>query len=380
MKILIAPNAFKNAATATEVAGYLRDGILDILPETEIVLIPLADGGQGTVEALTEATNGRIIPVRVMDPLMRETDAFFGITGDGKTAVIEMAAASGIERLKPGELNPLTASTFGTGQLITAALDAGCKKIIIGIGGSATNDGGMGMACALGVRFTDSENHIVPQGGGFLGNVARIDTSGMDQRIRTTEIIAACDVTNPLTGPEGASCIYGPQKGADPGMVKTLDRNLSVFAGKIREQLDTDIEFIPGAGAAGGLGGGLMVFCGAKLMNGFDIISQLTGLEEKIQHAGLIITGEGKIDRQTQYGKTVAGVAGIALKYHKPVVAVAGTIGEDADVLYRLGIDLMFSILRKPVSLVEAVKSTPVLLRLAGNDIARMVKLRIKTG
>ena len=166
MKILIAPNAFKNAATAPEVAGYLRDGILDILPETEIIMIPLADGGQGTVEALTEATNGRIIPVRVMDPLMRQTDAFFGITGDGQTAVIEMAAASGIERLNPGELNPLTASTFGTGQLITAALDAGCKKIIIGIGGSATNDGGMGMACALGVRFTDSENQNVSQGGG----------------------------------------------------------------------------------------------------------------------------------------------------------------------------------------------------------------------
>ncbi len=374
MKILIAPNSFKNSASATEVSQFLREGILEIIPDADIETLPLADGGQGTVETLTTVTGGRIIHTKVYDPLMREIASFFGVTGNSETAVIEMAAASGIELLNETELDPMRASTMGTGQLIRAALDEGCKKIILGIGGSATNDGGMGMACALGVRFLDKKHHDVPQGGGTLDRIEFIDISGIDPRLSSTEISVACDVSNPLTGPDGASEVYGPQKGADKEAVKKLDKNLAHFASKIRKQLNIDIETVPGAGAAGGLGAGLMAFCGAVLGNGFDIISGLTLLEAKIKSSDLVITGEGKIDAQTLFGKTVAGVATAAKKHGKPVVAVAGIITPDAEAMYGEGIDFMLCILKGPVSLGEAVRSSSSLLRTAGKDIARMIK------
>ncbi len=380
MKILIAPNAFKNAASAPEVCESLRKGILEVLPGVQVAALPLADGGQGTVESLVAATIGHLVHVPVCDPLMREIPSFFGVTGDSGTAVIEMAAASGIELLSASELDPAKASTFGTGQLIRAALDEGCTKIILGIGGSATNDGGTGMATALGVLFLDANGRSVNPGGGFLQDIVTIDMQGIDDRIASAEILVACDVDNPLTGPEGASSIYGPQKGADPELVKILDRNLAHLAGKIREQLGRDIESVPGSGAAGGLGGGLMAFCGARLENGFEIISELTGLEEKIIASDLIITGEGRIDHQTQYGKTVAGVSKLAARHRKPVIAIAGTLTEDAASLYEIGIDMMLSILKKPVSLDEAIAGTRHLLELTGHDIARIIRFSEKLG
>ncbi|MCK4748432.1 MAG: glycerate kinase, partial [Bacteroidales bacterium] len=283
MKILIAPDSFKNALSALGVANSIKKGLLKALPGTEIMIVPMADGGEGTVESLIDATDGKLSSVRVHDPLMREVDSFFGITGDGNTAVIEMAAASGIHLINSEERDPWITTTRGTGQLIRAALDEGCRTILLGIGGSATNDCGTGMARALGVKFLGPEGRPVKEGGGALGDVRRIDISGLDQRIRDTNILVACDVTNPLTGPNGASRVYAPQKGADDAMVKKLDRNLADFAGTIRDQIGKDVENVPGAGAAGGLGAGLIAFLDAKLVEGVPAIAERIGLEEKIK-------------------------------------------------------------------------------------------------
>ena len=374
MKILIAPDSFKNALSAPGVAKALRKGLLKVLPEAEITVVPMADGGEGTMESLIEATQGSFVHVRVHDPLMREVDASFGITGDGNTAIIEMASASGIQLIRPEERDPWITSSYGTGELIRAALDRGCHTILIGIGGSATNDGGMGMARALGMEFTQVDGKPVSEGGGALGDVNRIDTSGLDPKVKNADIIVACDVTNPLTGPEGASQVYGPQKGAGDAMVNKLDGNLAHFAGIIREQLDLDVEYIPGAGAAGGLGAGMLAFLGARLLEGFPVIAGMLGLEDKIRAADLVITGEGKLDAQTRFGKTPFGVGEIARRNGKPVIAVAGAIGEGAEILYKDVFKAMFSILDGPIPLEEAISRTPELLEKAGQNIGRLLK------
>ena len=374
MKILIAPDSFKNALSAPGVAKALRKGLLKVLPEAEITVVPMADGGEGTMESLIEATQGSFVHVRVHDPLMREVDASFGITGDGNTAIIEMASASGIQLIRPEERDPWITSSYGTGELIRAALDRGCHTILIGIGGSATNDGGMGMARALGMEFTQVDGKPVSEGGGALGDVNRIDTSGLDPKVKNADIIVACDVTNPLTGPEGASQVYGPQKGAGDAMVNKLDGNLAHFAGIIREQLDLDVEYIPGAGAAGGLGAGMLAFLGARLLEGFPVIAGMRGLEDKIRAADLVITGEGKLDAQTRFGKTPFGVGEIARRNGKPVIAVAGAIGEGAEILYKDVFKAMFSILDGPIPLEEAISRTPELLEKAGQNIGRLLK------
>ncbi|MFO7934799.1 MAG: glycerate kinase [Bacteroidales bacterium] len=374
MKILIATDSFKDSLSAREVALALKMGFLRGFPGNDIEMLPLADGGEGTVEALVDATHGKRLVIKVMDPLMRETDAFYGITGDGETAIIEMAAASGLEKLDPASRNPWITSTYGTGQLIAAALDRGCRKILIGIGGSATNDCGAGMAEALGIRFLDQMGRPVQKGGGGLGDVDRIDTSGLDPRIGQTEILVACDVSNPLTGPEGASRIYGPQKGADAQMADRLDSNLRYFAGKILETLGTEVETIPGAGAAGGLGAGLIAFLDGKLEKGFDLIAGMLDLEKKISKADLVITGEGKIDRQTLFGKTPIGVARLAARHLKPVVAVTGNMGTGADLLYREGITAIFPVINRPMTLEEAFRDAPEMAEQTGERIARMIR------
>jgi len=376
MKILIAPDSFKDSLSAKKVAESIRRGIIHELPDADIKMLPLADGGEGTVNALVDATHGRTIEVAVVDPLRRKIMAKYGLLGDGRTAVIEMAAASGIELLKPTERNPWLTTSFGTGQMIRDALDKGCRKIIIGIGGSATNDGGVGMAMALGIKFLTSKGIETGYGGGELSGIAKINVSELDERIRDTEVLVACDVTNPLTGVRGASQVYGPQKGADQDMVLQLDNNLKHLAGLVNKQLGKDVEDIPGAGAAGGLGAGLVAFFDARLMKGFEIIRQVTQLDKAVEWADLVITGEGKIDVQTQYGKTPMGVAGVAKKYDKPVIALAGTLGEGYQELYSLGFDAIVSILDKPVTLNEALINAPHLLERCARSAIRLFLLK----
>jgi len=377
MNILIAPDSFKDCLSAMEVAAALGRGIQKILPEASCRLLPLADGGEGTVEAVIDATGGKRIELQVMDPLMREVNSFYGITGDGETAVIEMASASGIELLRADERDPWITSTFGTGQLIRDALDHGVSKILLGIGGSATNDGGSGMAQALGVVFNGRYGTVEVQGGGALGEVEQIQLDGLDPRLAGVEIVVACDVDNPLTGPLGASAIYGPQKGAHKEMVEKLDQNLAHLAELVQAQLGKDVSKVPGAGAAGGLGAGLMAFLDARLVGGFALVAGVVGLEGRIGEADLVITGEGKMDAQTRFGKTPFGVAQLAKKKGLPVIGVAGTLDEDASVLYKLGFDLLMPIQEKPVDLEESLRDAKQLLERCGERLARLLSIEI---
>ena len=378
MKILIAPDSFKHCLTAREVAQYLEKGIHKILPEADKKILPMADGGEGTVQALVDATGGNIYSVKAHDPLMRKIKSFFGVLGDGKTAIIEMAAASGIELLQPEERNPLKTTTYGTGELIKAALDRNCTKIIIGIGGSATNDGGAGMVQALGGKLMDKENKQIKKGGLGLGGLSKIDISALDKRIEKCDITVASDVTNVLTGPNGATMVYGPQKGANTEMIEKLDQILKHYANKIEEFTGKEIRNIKGAGAAGGLGAGLIAFTGAEIKPGFQVVSEIVKLKQNIQWADYIITGEGKIDYQTQYGKTPYGVARMAKKYNKIVIAMAGTLENRYEELYQKGFDLILPIIEKPMQLEEAIQEAPDLLIKTGERIARILLLMKK--
>lgn len=353
MKVVVAPDSFKGSLTAIEVSCAIEQGIREVFPKAEVVKIPMADGGDGTVQCLVNATGGKILREKVIGPLGDEVLASYGILGDKKTAVIEMAEASGLTLVPENKRNPLITTTYGTGQLIKAALDQGCRKMIIGIGGSATNDGGAGMVQALGVKLLDREGKEIGFGGGELKKISKIDTRHMDRRLSDTKILVASDVTNPLCGPKGASKIYGPQKGATPEMAEELDRSLAHFAEMIKKDLHKDVKDIPGAGAAGGLGAGLMAFLNAELRPGIDIVIEVVKLEEVIKNADLVITGEGKIDSQTICGKAPIGVAKIAKKYNIPVIAIAAIIGEDADIVHQYGIDNLIKVSEPPVSLSE---------------------------
>lgn len=377
MNILIAPDSFKDSLSAMEVASALGRGIQKIIPDANCTLVPMADGGEGTVDSVVEATGGKRVKLRVKDPLLRDVPSFYGLTGDGSTAIIEMAAASGIELLTREERNPWITSTYGTGQLIRDALDRRVKRVLLGIGGSATNDGGAGMALALGVVFKGKDGIMPVQGGGVLNEVEHIHMENLDPRIAGTEIVVACDVNNPLTGPEGASAVYGPQKGADEEMVKKLDRNLSHLAMLMRDQLGKDVSGMEGAGAAGGLGAGLMAFLDARLHSGFDLLAGVLGLKERIGTADLVITGEGRMDAQTRFGKTPFGVARMAKEQGLPVIGVAGTLDEDAGILYEHGFDLLMPIQEKPVNLEFALKNAAELLERTGERIARLLKMKI---
>ena len=362
MKIVVAPDSFKGSLTALEVADAIKEGIRRVMPEAEIDEVPMADGGEGTVQALVDATGGQMITEEVCDPLGNQIKANFGILGDGQTAVIEMAAASGLPLVPEGKRNPMFTTTYGTGELIRAALDRGCRKLIVGIGGSATVDGGAGMAQALGARLLDKDGNEVPRGGGGLEHLDRIDLSQLDPRIGEATTVVACDVDNPLVGPRGGPEVYGPQKGATPEMVKKLDKYLDRYADIIKRDLGADVKEAPGAGAAGGLGAGLMAFLNAELKLGIDIVIDASGLEQHLKDADLVITGEGKIDRQTIYGKTPIGVAKIAKKYGIPVIGIGGGIGDDASVVYENGIDALMSITGYPMSLETAMERAHDLL------------------
>lgn len=374
-KIVIAPDSFKGSMSAKEVADAIERGIKSVLTNAEIIKIPMADGGEGTVETLVDATSGQIIKLNVLDPLGSETEAYFGILGDGSTAVIEMALASGLTMVPRDKRNPLFTTTFGTGQLIKAALDNGCRELIIGIGGSATNDGGVGMAQALGIKFLNNKGQEISFGGGNLLNIDRIDLKNMDKRVKDCKFKVACDVDNPLCGPKGASYVFGPQKGATPEMVKYLDENLSHLAEVIKRDMGIDVKNEPGAGAAGGLGAGLMAFCNAQLQRGIELVIEATKIEEKIKGADLVITGEGQMDYQTAHGKTPYGVAQVAKKRNVPVVALVGSIGAGVEVLYEKGIDSIFSIVEGPMSLEECMEQGAILIERTANRVIRALKI-----
>jgi glycerate kinase len=375
MKIIICPDSFKESLSAKEVCDCIECGLKKASTKFKTEKIPLADGGEGTVEALVLATGGRFLKCKVRDPLGRMVWARYGILGDGKTAVMEMAQASGLALVPREKRNPLLTTSYGTGEMIAHALNRGLRKIIIGIGGSATVDGGCGMAQALGVRILDGKGREVGFGGGELERVERIDLKFIDKRIAQTEFIIASDVRNPLLGPRGAARMYGPQKGATPEMVEKLERGLSHLARVIRKDLSISVEKIPGAGAAGGLGAGLYAFLGAKMESGVELVMRITKLEQRIKKADLVITGEGQLDRQTLYGKTVMGVVKMARKYRVPVICIAGSIMPEVRDLYRLGVKGLFSIITMPMSLEEAMGKSRSLLIDASENLGHLLNL-----
>ncbi|MGY0218936.1 glycerate kinase [Endozoicomonadaceae bacterium StTr2] len=378
MKIAIVPDSFKESLTSAQVTDAIETGFKQILPDIDYIKIPVADGGEGTLQSLVDATNGLLIEKTVAGPLGQPVQASFGILGDGKTAVIEMAQASGLELLSPELRNPLITTTYGTGELIRHALDQGINKLIIGLGGSATNDGGAGMLQALGARLLDSEETELPYGGDALSRLATIDISNLDQRLVSVECVTACDVDNPLTGPNGASAIFGPQKGADTEMVQKLDNSLSHFAEITRKQLGIDINSISGAGAAGGTGAALAGFINAKLQPGIDIVMDAVDLKNQIKGASLVITGEGRIDGQTAQGKTPVGVARIAKAQNIPVIALAGSVGKGVEAVYSQGIDAVFPVIHGAVELSEAFEMAAENLERAARNLAAVLQLSIK--
>jgi glycerate kinase len=374
MKVVIAPQGFKGNLTALQVSRAIDSGIRRVIPDVETALVPMADGGEGTTQALVDAIGGEMVPVEVTDPMGGRVIAHWGFLSDGVTAVIEMAAASGLSLVPPQERNPLLATTYGTGELIRDALKKGCRKFIIGIGGSATNDGGAGMAQALGVNLFDAKGRSIAWGGAALADLEKIDITSIDPRLADCDVLLACDVTNPLCGPEGASCVYGPQKGASAEMVAQLDAALAHYADVIKRDLNIDIRDVPGAGAAGGLGAGLIVFLKAKVLPGVDVVIQATGLIGHLKDAALVFTGEGRIDNQTACGKTPVGVARRAKEFGLPVIAIAGQIGSGYQAVYEQGIDTVFSIAPGPISFSQSTETAEELI----TDVAeRAIRLFI---
>ncbi len=375
MKVVIAPDSFKESLSAVEAAEQISAGFRVVFPDAELISLPIADGGEGTVEAMIASTGGSRIEVDVTGPLGVPVPAFYGITGDGKTAVIEMAAASGLVLVPQGRRNPLVTTTYGTGELLLHALDQGIRHFIIGIGGSATNDAGAGMLQALGVRLLDDGGQPIGHGGGELARLADIDISALDPRLRESEIEVACDVDNPLLGAEGASAIFGPQKGADAQTVAVLERNLSHFSGLVKRDLDKDIATLPGGGAAGGLGAALSAFLNAQLRSGIAIVLQAVGLEIQLSGADLVITGEGRIDGQSFHGKAPVGVARIAAGKGVPVIAVTGTFGQGYEDAFENSIDALFSISPGPQRLEEALEQSKKNLFFWARNIASVIRL-----
>jgi len=338
VKIVVAPNAFKGTLTAPEAAAAISRGVREVFPGAEIVEVPVADGGDGTAEALVTALHGEFRAVLVDGPLGDPVEAKFGLVESGRTAVVELASASGLALIQPARRDPMLASTFGFGQLLRAARDAGAAAVIAGIGGSATNDGGAGMAQALGYRLLDARGHDLERGGAALARLWTIDASGFDRAWQSVGVRVACDVTNPLTGPLGASAVYGPQKGARPDMVRELDAALARFSEVIERDLGKRVSDVPGAGAAGGAGAGLIAFLGAELVPGAALVVDAAGFDEKLKGASLVITGEGRVDGQTAYGKAPGEVSRRAQAAGVPVLLLAGSKGQGWEALNRLGV------------------------------------------
>ena len=374
MNIVLAVDSFKGSCSAIEVTEHLETGIRRVLPQATVQKIPVADGGEGTVQALLYAVGGSLRKKEVTGPLGEKVVAEYGVLDNG-VAVLEMASASGLPLVAPEDRNPLVATTYGTGELIRQVLDEGYRKLVIGIGGSATNDAGVGMAQALGASFLDAQGQELPYGGGVLDRLSQVDLSKLDPRLKECEITVACDVTNPLCGPTGASHIYGPQKGATLEMVLQLDHNLGHFADVVEGALGLSFREIPGAGAAGGLGAGLMAFCGAQVKSGIDTVLDAVQLEQRIAQADLVITGEGRIDGQSVFGKVPVGVAQRSKQVKNlPVVAVVGGIGPGAEATYDYGIDAILSTVNGPMSLQQAMEQAPQLLAEAGERVIRLIR------
>ncbi|SBW04645.1 glycerate kinase I [uncultured Alphaproteobacteria bacterium] len=375
MKIVIAPDSFKESLSALEAARAIEAGFREVFPDAEYVKVPVADGGEGTAETLVEATGGTIVRLSVTGPLGAPVEAFFGLSGDGELAVIEAATANGLMLVPRERRDPRVTTTYGVGELIRAALDRGARHLIVGIGGSATNDGGAGMLQALGVKLADARGRDLGFGGAALAEIAAIDVSGLDPRLRDCRVEVACDVDNPLCGPKGASAIFGPQKGATPEMVKDLDANLARFAALIGKTLGVAVGETPGAGAAGGLGAALLGFLGADLRPGVDIVTAAVGLADAVRDADLVITGEGRIDGQTAHGKTPIGVARVAKRFGKPVIGIAGCLTDEAGEVHAHGIEAIFSILYRCCTVPEALAEGEQNLRLAARNVAATLAL-----
>lgn len=377
MNIVIAPDSFKESLTALEVAVAIKTGFERIFPNAEYQLVPMADGGEGTVQSLADATQGSLQKIAVIAPLANTVEAFWGLSGDKQTAFIEMAAASGLHLVAPEQRNPLVTTSYGTGELIKAALDRGVKKIILGIGGSATNDGGVGMLQALGIRFLNAQQQEIGFGGEQLAFISQIDLSALDPRLAQVEIEVACDVNNPLCGEYGASAIFGPQKGATAAMVEQLDKALAHFAQVVKSQLGKEIALHAGAGAAGGMGAGLLLLPNVRLKSGVQIVMEATHLQDKISQADFVITGEGRMDAQSIAGKTPIGVARLAKELNKPVIAIVGSLREDYSVVYQHGIHAVFPIIRQLSSLDELLKQGKENLISTAENVARVIKLSL---
>lgn len=375
MKIVIAPDSFKESLSAVEAAAAIEKGFKVVYPNAEYIKVPMADGGEGLVESLVHAVNGSVVKKEVTGPLGEKVDGFFGVIHNGKTAVIEMAAAAGLHLVPRKARNPLMTTTYGVGELILAALEYGVEHIIMGLGGSATNDGGAGMAQALGANLLDEKGQEIGYGGGELGKLHTINLDNLDPRLKDIVFEVACDVDNPLVGKRGASAIFGPQKGATTEMIGQLDQNLLHYARMIESKLGKKIVQIPGSGAAGGLGAGLLAFLPCELKKGIDIVIQATGLEEIMEGASLVITGEGKIDDQTIFGKTPIGVARTAKKYHIPVIGLAGTLSHGYESVYEHGIDAVFSIVPGVASLEVALENAYINLQNTARNIAAIYRL-----
>ncbi|WP_131209687.1 glycerate kinase family protein [Bifidobacterium longum] len=374
-RYLCAPDSFKESLTAMEAARAMAQGIENADHDAEVRCLPMADGGEGTARALVDATGGSMHAVPVHDPLGRPVEGHFGLLADGTTAVVETAEASGLALLEAKKRNPLIASSYGTGELILAAVRSGAKRIIVGLGGSATNDAGAGLLQALGVRLLDKNGNDLAHGGAALANLTTIDISTMDPALKNVAITAACDVTNPLTGPTGASAVFGPQKGASKDDVATLDAALAHFAQVIDSQLGVAVNDVPGAGAAGGIGAALKGFLNAEFRPGIAIVIEQSGLDAAAQWADVVFTGEGSIDFQTKFGKTPAGVAETAKRHGKPVIAVAGHIGTGIDELHEVGIDAVFGIAPGAASLSELLADAAANVTRTTEQIVRTLQL-----
>ena len=370
MKILIAPDSFKESLSAEQVAIAIESGFREILPSATYVRLPVADGGEGTTDSLLAATQGVLYQTQVSGPMGDIVEAHWGTLGRRKTAVIEMAAASGLERVVKEERNPLLATSYGTGELILAAINQGVRHIIVGLGGSATNDAGAGMMQALGLKLLDAAGEELPAGGGALNRLADIDTSALDPRLSQVKFEVACDVDNPLIGPQGASTVFGPQKGADPQMVLQLDANLAHFSELIRQTTGLNVSQIPGAGAAGGLGAAFLAFTNAELKSGIDIVLDAVDINSQLVDTDLVITGEGRIDSQSIRGKTPVGVAKRAKLYKCPVIALAGSVEGDLGPIYEQGIDAVFSAVPGVVSLDNALQKASANIHNIARNIA----------
>lgn len=380
MRIVLAPQELKGSLTAVGAAEAMAVGVRRALPSAAIDRAPVADGGPGTVVAVVQAAGGETRRARCRDPLGRPIEAAFGLIDGGRTAVIEMAAAAGIALLAPGELDPMRTSTEGVGDLIRAALDAGATHLIVGLGGSATNDGGAGMARALGARLLDADGQELTPGGAALTRLARIDVSGMDPRLTSVRVEGATDVRNPLCGPDGASAVYGPQKGATPAQVEALDAALRHYADILRRDLGVDVLDVPGAGAAGGLGAGLIAFLHAALRSGFDLVAEATGLEDRIAAAALVLTGEGRLDGQSLFGKTTVGVARLARRHGVPAVALCGSLGDAWQRTLAEGLTSARSIAPGPITLAEMQHRAAELLTDAAEQTVRLFAARTLHG